>query len=81
MPGTKPFGVNINLTDLLYGFSFVATKTSGGLPAAVTPVIFQTCVGAGAATAGDFTCTVTDASDDLGNVVDPSTLSCAVTVP
>jgi hypothetical protein len=52
----------------------------GGLPTTLASVSFQTCDGAPAATAADFTCTVTDASDDLGNVVDPSTLSCAVTV-
>jgi hypothetical protein len=78
--GTPPFGVSIDLNDLLYAFSVEALKL-GGLPATLTPVTFQTCNGAAAATAGDFTCTVTDASDDLGNVVDPSTLSCAVTVP
>jgi hypothetical protein len=78
--GTPPFGVSIDLNDLLYAFSVEALKL-GGLPATLTPVTFQTCDGAAAATAGDFTCTVTDASDDLGNVVDPSTLSCAVTVP
>jgi hypothetical protein len=78
--GAPPFGVSIDLNDLLYGFSVEALKL-GGLPATLTPVTFQTCNGAAAATAGDFTCTVTDASDDLGNVVDPATLSCAVTVP
>jgi hypothetical protein len=78
--GSPPFGVSIDLNDLLYAFSVEALKL-GGLPATLTPVTFQTCDGAAAATAGDFTCSVTDASDDLGNVVDPSTLSCAVTVP
>jgi cysteine-rich repeat protein len=78
--GTLPFGVSIDLNDLTYAFSIEALKL-GGLPATLAPITFQTCDGAAAATAGDFTCTVTDASDDLGNVVDPSTLSCAITVP
>jgi cysteine-rich repeat protein len=78
--GSPPFGVSVDLNDLVYAFSVEALKL-GGLPATVTPVTFQTCNGAAAPTAGDFTCTVTDASDDLGNVVDPATLSCAVTIP
>jgi hypothetical protein len=80
MKGTPPFGVSVDLNDLIYAFSIEVLKL-GGLPSTLTPITFQTCDGAAAATAGDFTCTVTDASDDLGNVVDPSTLSCAVTVP
>jgi hypothetical protein len=75
---TPGFGVSMNLNDRLYGFSVEAVKV-GGLPATLASVSFLTCDGA--ATAADFTCTVTDASDDLGNVVDRSTLSCAVTVP
>ena len=77
---SPPFGVSVDLNDLVYAFSVEALKL-GGLPATLTPVTFQTCNGAAAPTAGDFTCTVTDASDDLGNVVDPTTLSCAVTIP
>jgi hypothetical protein len=77
---TPGFGVSISLNDLLYGFSASAVKI-GGLPTTLASVSFLTCDGAPAATAADFTCTITDASDDLGNVVDPSTLSCAVTVP
>ena len=72
--------MSVDLNDLVYAFSVEALKL-GGLPATLPTVTFQTCNGAPAPTAGDFTCTVTDASDDLGNVVDPATLSCAVTIP
>ncbi len=55
----------------MYGFTDNAVKL-GGLPTALLTLTFETCQGAPAATAGDFTCTVTDVSDDNGNVVDSS---------
>jgi hypothetical protein len=76
--GAPVFGVSLNINDLNYAFSANAVKL-GGLPGTFAN-IFKSCNGAPAATAGDFTCTVTDASDDQGNVVDKSTLSCAVTL-
>jgi hypothetical protein len=83
-PGNSPqhpvFGVSLDLNDLSYAFTANAVK-SGGLPTAFANLVFETCDGASAPTPGDFNCTVTDASDDDGNVVDPSTLTCGVTVP
>jgi cysteine-rich repeat protein len=77
--GSAVFGVSLDINDLSYAFSANAVRL-GGLPSPFANVIFQTCNGATAATPADFTCTVTDASDDQGNVVDKSTLSCAVTL-
>ena len=77
--GAAVFGVSLDINNLSYAFSANAVKL-GGLPSTFANVVFQSCDGAPAATAGDFTCTVTDASDDQGNVVDKSTLSCAVTL-
>jgi cysteine-rich repeat protein len=77
---TAPFGVSNDVNQLGYGFTVEAVKL-GGLPSPLLTLTFQTCQGAPAATATDFTCKVTDASDDLGNVVDPNTVTCTVTVP
>ena len=77
---SAPFGVSANVNDLGYGFTANAVKI-GGLPSPMLTLTFKTCQGAPAATAADFSCTVTDASDDDGNVVDPSLVTCAVTVP
>jgi len=77
---TAPFGVSNDVNQLGYGFTVEAVKL-GGLPSPLLTITFQTCQGASAATAADFKCKVTDASDDLGNVVDPATVTCAVTVP
>jgi cysteine-rich repeat protein len=77
---TAPFGVSNDVNQLGYGFTVEAVKL-GGLPSPLLTLTFQTCQGASAATAADFKCKVTDASDDLGNVVDPTTVTCAVTVP
>jgi cysteine-rich repeat protein len=76
---TQPFGVSPDINDLSYAFSANAVKL-GGLPSPFVNVVFETCNGAPAVTAGEFTCTVTDASDDQGNVVDKTTLGCAVTL-
>ena len=77
---TQPFGVSGSVNDLGYGFTANSVKL-GGLPSPVLTLNFKTCQGAPAAVAGDFSCTVTDASDDLGNVVDPNTVTCTVTGP
>ena len=79
-PRSAPFGVSADVNDLGYGFTADAVKI-GGLPSPMLTLTFKTCQGAPAATAADFSCTVTDASDDDGNVVDPSPVTCAVTVP
>jgi cysteine-rich repeat protein len=77
---TPAFGVSSSVNDLGYGFTANALKL-GGLPSPLVTLSFQTCLGAAAATQGEFSCKVTDASDDLGNVVDPTTVTCTVTVP
>jgi cysteine-rich repeat protein len=77
---TQPFGVSGSVNDLGYGFTANSVKL-GGLPSPVLTLSFKTCQGAPAAVAGDFSCTVTDASDDNGNTVDPSLVTCTVTVP
>ena len=77
---TAGFGVSNSFNDLGYGFTDNAVKI-GGLPTSLVALTFQTCQGASAAMAADFSCTVTDASDDDGNVVDPSKVTCTVTVP
>ena len=74
------FGVAGSLNNLGYGFNDNLIKT-GGLPSTLMSLTFKTCQGAPAAVQGDFNCVVTDASDDDGNVVDPSTITCTVTVP
>jgi cysteine-rich repeat protein len=77
---TAPFGVSNDVNQLGYGCTVEAVKL-GGLPPTLLTLTFQTCQGAPGAVAADFHCKVTDASDDNGNVVDPSTVTCAVTVP
>ena len=74
------FGVGNVTNDLGYGFTAEPIKISG-LPNPVMHVTYTTCQGASAATASDFTCTITDVSDDQGNVVPNSQVTCAVTVP
>src|SRR5262249_34432180 len=78
---TNAFLVSGSANDLGYGFTDALLKTSG-LPSPVLTLGFKTCQGAPSLPVlGDFSCVVTDASADFGNVVDPSTLSCAVTIP
>ena len=80
-PGfTGAFGVSGSPNDLGYGFNDAVLKL-GGLPTTFVHMNFKTCQGASAPVAGEFSCVVTSASDDLGNPLDPSTLSCTVTVP
>jgi len=70
-----------SLVDLGYGFNAQSINTSG-LPATLLTLGFKTCQGAPSLpVAADFACVVTDASDDIGNPLDPSTFTCSVTVP
>src|SRR5262249_5897315 len=69
--GLTTSGVGSSVNDLGYGFIANSVKI-GGLPSPLLTLSFKTCQGAPAAVAGDFSCTVTDASDDLGDVIDPS---------
>jgi hypothetical protein len=74
--------VSIATKDLSWGYSGNAIWGGvGSLPSPFMTATFETCQGAPAAVASDFTCKVTDASDTDGNKVDPTILSCAVTIP
>jgi hypothetical protein len=76
------FGVSVATKDLTWGYSGNAIQGQAmALPSPFMTVTFETCQGAPAAVASDFTCKVTDASDDNGNTVDPTMLTCAVTIP
>jgi len=77
---SNAFGVSNSTTDVTYGFNAEALKL-GGLPKPFMHMTFTQCQGAPTPTTADFACTVKDASDDAGNVVDPATVSCAVTIP
>ena len=77
---SSAFGVNNQPFDLGYGFNDSALKL-GGLPSTFLHMNFKTCQGATVASAADFQCTVTEASNDVGDPVDPATVSCTVTVP
>lgn len=76
---TPGFGVSIVSNDLGYGFTVAPIKLSG-LPQPFMRATYDSCVAAPAATAGDFKCRVTDASDADGNVVPADQVTCAVTV-
>jgi cysteine-rich repeat protein len=76
------FQVSLSTKDLTWGYSGNAIQgQSNALPSPFMTATFETCQGAPAAVASDFTCKVTDASDDQGNTVDPTTLTCTVTIP
>jgi cysteine-rich repeat protein len=78
-------GVSGQSHDRDYGITEeVIDSTGTGLPAspnALLHLTFKTCQGAPAPTAADFKCTVNDASDENGVVLNPSTMSCTVTIP
>jgi cysteine-rich repeat protein len=77
------FGVAIQTKDLTWGYSGNALEGSIGtnLVSPFLTATFETCQGAPAPAASDFTCTVTDASDPDGNKIDLTGLTCAVTIP
>ncbi len=77
---SNAFGVSNTVTDVTYGFNAEPLKTTG-LPKPFMHMNFQLCQGASAPVAGDFSCTVNDASDDMGNVVPNNQVSCTVTIP
>jgi cysteine-rich repeat protein len=78
-------GVSGVVHDRDYGLTEELIDTAGtgfpGDPGALFQMNFQDCQGATPPLATDFTCTVEDASDEIGNVLDPSTISCTVTIP
>jgi cysteine-rich repeat protein len=66
------------------GYEIVDEIATSGTPLAnpfMTIAFGHGCQGAPAATAGDFTCTITDASNNLGNPVDPNSVTCTITIP
>ena len=76
------FGVSIATKDLSWGYSGNAIQgQANALPSPFMTATFETCEGAQAPTASDFSCKVTDASDNNGNAVNPTTVSCTVTIP
>ena len=82
---TAAANVSAAAHDRDYGVTETLIDGSGtGLPAAPNAALtlnFQTCQGAAAPTAGEFACAVFDASDESFNTIDPTTVSCAVTIP
>jgi hypothetical protein len=76
------FLVSLATKDLSWGYNGNAIQgQANALPSPFMTATFETCQGAPMAVAADFTCKVTDASDNNGNAVDPTTVSCAVTIP
>ena len=80
---THPFGVSGSPNDPGYGVTDAVVKLNAALNNPFMTLSFgNRCTqNMSAVVAGDFSCTVQDASDNLGNAVDPSTVSCNVTVP
>jgi hypothetical protein len=78
-------GVSGVVHDQDYGLTEELLDANGtGLPAspnALFQITFEDCQGAPPPTAADFRCTVKDASDENGAVLDPTTMSCVVTIP
>ena len=75
-------GVSGVVHDRDYGFTEELIDATGiGLPTTLLHATFETCQCTPAPGAADFRCTVTDASDEFGNVIDPGTITCAVTIP
>lgn len=60
--------------------NFVLGQLGSPLSGLLFKIHFESCDGASAPVAGDFTCTVIDASDTSGTPI-PSGVTCAVTVP
>ena len=73
-----PHDRNYGITEDLIDSNGTGLPTS---PNALLHLVFKTCQGAPAATAGDFTCTVTDAVDESAGNLNPSTMTCTVTIP
>ena len=68
--------------DRDYGLTEELIDATGiGLPGTLFRMKFQDCQCAAAPSAADFRCTVEDASDENGTVLDPATISCTVTIP
>jgi cysteine-rich repeat protein len=85
-PGTVTDGP---LHDLSYAFKdpVLDVTFTDGLPAngagPMLQVTFDGCQGTALPVAGDYKCTILDAADELGTIIDPSTpgFFCTVTIP
>jgi cysteine-rich repeat protein len=83
--GSIPAGIITDLpgtgvpNDLDYALLEGIVSGSPIAPGKIFTIHFQNCSGASAPAVGDFSCTVTDSSDDLGNTV-PG-ITCSVTIP
>jgi hypothetical protein len=60
--------------------AFVQGATGSPILGLIFKIHFESCTGAQAITAGDFTCTVIDAADTTGTPIQ-SGVTCSVTVP
>jgi len=75
------------VNDLTYAMKdpLIDTTFADGIPAnggpAMLQVMFNGCQGTSLPAAGDYKCTILDASDEDGTSIDPSTLGCTVTIP
>ena len=75
------FGSTLSPNDFDHALKMVELASLGDtLSGALFQIHFQSCDGASAITAGDFTCTVLDAANSQGNPI-PSGVTCGVTVP
>jgi len=75
-------GVSGASHDRDYGITEELIDAVGtGLPTTLLHLDFENCQCATAPTAAAFKCTVVDASDESFNVIDPSTITCTVTIP
>jgi cysteine-rich repeat protein len=74
-----PSGATPGANDLDHALrNFVLGQLGSPLAGPLFTMHFESCLGADAAVVGDFTCTVLDASDSLGNPI-PSGVTCSVT--
>jgi hypothetical protein len=74
-----PPGAFATANDFDHAMREVIASGSAITPGLLFRMNFQGCTGASAPSAGEFTCTVTDASDPLGNTL--AGVTCAVTIP
>jgi hypothetical protein len=75
------FGSTLSPNDFDHALKMVELASLGDtLSGALFQIHFQSCDGASAITAGEFTCTVLDAANSLGDPI-KSGVTCGVTVP
>ncbi len=72
---------SVTPNDYDHALQAFAQDSSSTLLGVLFKIHFETCEGASAIVANDFSCTVIDAADPTGSVIPASSLTCAVTVP